>query len=62
LLIRDGGGVPLKGRCLHITVDLWGPFESRVLTHYSFFKGPLQWSLKAGHLHISVTVGDPFES
>jgi len=32
---------PLKARYFHITIGVWFPFESRVLTHYSCFKGPL---------------------
>jgi len=30
LLTGDGGGVALKGRYLHITVDVQGPFNSIV--------------------------------
>ena len=30
-------GAPVKARCLHMTITVGGPFESRVLTQYSFF-------------------------
>ena len=87
LLIGDGGGIPIKGRYLHIIVAVgplwkqstytlhccWGPFESRVLTRYTycwgFFESKVFYitvavgaSLKARYLQITVAVGGPFES
>jgi len=41
LLICNGGGAALKGRYLHITVVIGGPFDSIVLAHYSCCLGPL---------------------
>jgi len=35
LVIRDGGGVALKGWYLHITVAVGGPFASILLARYS---------------------------
>jgi len=65
----------LKSRYLHMTIAVWGPCETKLLTHYSCCQGPLwkkstytlqfhlgalQWSLKAEYLHISVAFGGPF--
>ena len=41
LLIGDGGGVALKGQYLHITVVIWGLFDSKVVTHYNCCLDPL---------------------
>jgi len=41
LLIGNGGGVALKGRYLHITAAVAGPFDSIVLTYYDCCLGPL---------------------
>jgi len=73
LLIGDGGGVALKGRYLHITVAVGGPFASMLLAYCSCFWEP-HWKqgtytlrllfvapLKARYLHIKVVVGGPFE-
>jgi len=74
LLIGDGGGVAVKGRYLHITVDVGGHFESILLAHYSCCWWPL-WKqgtctlqfllgapLKARYLNITIAVGGPFET
>ena len=55
-------GALLRAKYLYIIVSVGGPFECRALTHYSFFQGPLQWSLKAEYLHIAMAVGGHFES
>jgi len=73
LFIRDGGEVALQGRYLHITVAVWGPFDSMVLAHYNCCLGYL-WmyitctlqlllvaALKARYLHMVATRG-AFES
>ena len=65
----------MEARCLYITVAVGGPFASRVLTHYSFFKAPLIkfksrvfthssccWGpLKAKYLQTTVSVGAPLK-
>jgi len=71
LLIGDGGGVALKGRYLHITVGVGGPFDSIVglLAHYNCCLGRLGKHITAaGHsenkvlyLHIKVATGGPYE-
>jgi len=35
LLIGDGGGTALKGRYLHITIAVGGPFESKTVKNFS---------------------------
>jgi len=49
----------LKVWCLYITVDVGGPFASRVLTHYTFFKAPsMKFKSRVGLLtHFSVCWG-----
>jgi len=72
LLIGNGGGVALKGRYLHITAAVAGPFDSIVLTYYDCCLGPL-WrhiiytlqlllvaTLKARYTHIKVAAVGPF--
>ena len=66
--------VALKGRYLHITVAVGGPFDSIVLAHCNCCLGSLwkyvtctlqlllEAALKARYLHIKVATGGPFES
>jgi len=77
LPIGDGGaGVALKGRYLHVTVAVGGPFDSIVLAHYKCCLGPLWkhitctlqycccwWPLwTQGTYTFKVAAGGPFES
>jgi len=41
LIDEDVGGDALKGRYLHITIAVWVPFESILLTHCSCSWWPL---------------------
>ena len=51
-------GAPLKAQYLHITIAIWGPFESIVglLTHYNCYLGLFE----SKDFYIIVTVGGPF--
>jgi len=73
LLIGDGGGVPLKGRYLHITVAVWALLKARYL-HIRIAVGGLfegkEFYITAAvgalvqvrYLHITIGVWGPFES
>jgi len=61
ITVAFGGSFESKARtnCYCCCGHLWK--QSSLLTHYSFFQGPLQWSLKAEYLHITVAVVGPLK-